>query len=89
MWYDRESLVESIGRDDSSMFLAVDDGTVVGFAQVGPSDDGPADAVVGRIYVLPEYWGEGVGTNLLDRLFDSFRAADHEYVWLALWLTTT
>jgi hypothetical protein len=57
MWYDRESLLESIGRDDGSMFHAVDDEQVVGFAQGGSSDDGPADAVVGRIYVLPEYWG--------------------------------
>ncbi|WP_227379049.1 GNAT family N-acetyltransferase [Haladaptatus halobius] len=84
MWYDRESLVESLGRDDGSMFLAVDDEQAVGFAQGGSSDDDPADAVVGRIYVLPEYWGEGVGTGLLNRLFDSLRATGHESVWLAV-----
>ncbi|WP_227380089.1 GNAT family N-acetyltransferase [Haladaptatus halobius] len=84
MWYDRDALTESIDRDDAPMFLAVDDGEVVGFAQGEPSNDGPADAVVGRIYVLPEYWGKGAGTNLLNRLFDSFRAAGHESVWLSV-----
>ncbi|WP_076433113.1 GNAT family N-acetyltransferase [Haladaptatus litoreus] len=34
--------------------------------------------------VLPEHWGEGVGTDLLNRLFDSLRAAGHQSVWLAV-----
>ncbi len=97
-WYDPEDLRESIERPEAPMFVATVDGVgsrstggetasddgVVGFAQGGPSEDGPADAVVGRIYVHPDRWGEGHGSELLERLFDAFRAAGHEDVWLAV-----
>lgn len=83
-WYDREGLAASIAREEFPMFLAVDDGEVAAFAQGGPTDDGPADAVVGRIYAHPDYWGEGVGTELLGRLFDALREAGCESVWLAV-----
>lgn len=83
-WYSKQQLVEAIEREDAPMFVAIDDGDVVGFAQGGPSDDGPADAIVSRIYVLPDYWGEGIGTTLLQRLFDELRQVDHDGVWLAV-----
>lgn len=83
-WYDQDGVEESIDRKDAPMFLAVDNGEVVGFAQGGPTEDGPADTAVGAIYVLPEYWGEGFGTELLERLFDAFRTDDHKSVWLAV-----
>ena len=83
-WYSRDGLKESIGREDATMFVAIDDSEVVGFTQGGPTEDGPADAAVGAIYVLPEYWGEGAGTELLERLFDIFRTDDCESVWLTV-----
>lgn len=82
-WYATEDLRESIAREDRPMFVATSD-EVVGFAQGGPSEDGPADAVVGRIYVHPEHWGGGHGSALLERLFERLRAAGHESVWLAV-----
>lgn len=85
-WYDREGLRKRITRDDAPMFLAIDDGEVVGFTQGVPGEDNnnPADAVVGSIYVLPEYWGEGIGTELLNRLFDAFRENGWTSVCLAV-----
>lgn len=83
-WYDRERLEKSIAHEDAVMFLAIDDDQVVGFAQGGASEEGPADAAVGAIYVLPEYWGEGIGTELLDRLFDVFRTRDLYSAWLTV-----
>lgn len=83
-WYDRDGVEESISREDAPMLLAVDNGEVIGFAQGGPSEDGPADAAIGAIYVLPKYWGEGFGTELLELLFDAFRRDDQDSVWLAV-----
>ena len=83
-WYSQDGLEESIDREDAPMFLATDDGEVIGFAQGGPSEDGPADAVLGRICVLSEHWGKGVGTELLHRLFDALRADGQDSVWLSV-----
>lgn len=83
-WYDRERLEKSIAHKDAVMFLATDTDEVVGFAQGGLSEDGPADAAVGAIYVLPEYWGEGIGTELLDRLFDTFQTDGLNSAWLTV-----
>lgn len=84
-WYGKAQLLDAIEREDAPMFVAIDDGDdVVAFAQGGSSDDGPADAIVTRIYVLPAYWGEGIGTTLLQRLFDELRQAGYDRVWLAV-----
>ena len=83
-WYGHDELEERIDREDAPMFLAIADGEIVGFVQGGPSDDGPADAVVGSIYVRPGYWDEGVGTELLNRLFDTLRADSRDSVWLSV-----
>ena len=83
-WYDRDRLEESIGREDTTMFLGINNGEVVGFAQGEPSEDAPADAAVVAIYFLPEYWGKGFGTELLELLFDAFRRDDQNSVWLTV-----
>lgn len=83
-WYAVEGLEESIAREDRPMYVATEDEELVGFPQGGPSGEGPADAVVGRIYVHPVRWGEGHGSALLERLFETLRADGLESVWLAV-----
>lgn len=82
-WYNREDLEAAIERDDTTMLLAVEE-EVIGFADGGPSEEGPTDAVVWRLYVHPEQWGNGAGTELLGRLFDDLRARGCDSVWLAV-----
>lgn len=82
-WYELDGLASSITRDGAPMFLAIAD-RAIGFAQGGRSNDGPAGATVSRIYVVPEQWGSGCGSELLNRLFEEFRAVGHDSVWLAV-----
>lgn len=83
-WYAAGDVAESIRHEATHTFLAVVDDEVVGFSQGRPSDEGPADAVVTRIYLRPAHWGEGYGTALLERLFEALRSDGHESVWLAV-----
>lgn len=84
-WYNREHLEERISYEYKPMFLAVDDGDIVGFAQGVPGESGdPGEAIVGSLYVHPEHWNEGIGTALLHRLFDAFRDRGHTSVCLAV-----
>ncbi|MEF8853007.1 MAG: GNAT family N-acetyltransferase [Haloarculaceae archaeon] len=41
---------------------------VVGFALALPADEEPDVYALGRIYVHPDRWGEGIGSRLLDRV---------------------
>lgn len=64
-YYDRESLAEQL--DPETVFLVAVDEAVVGFAVAGPTDD-PSTFVLGRIYVSPDRWGEGIGKRLLQEI---------------------
>ena len=72
-WYDPEGLRESIERDWGHFLVADQFGTIVGYAQAGPSDDSWGDAFVPRLYVDPFNWGEGIGTAMLEELFERRR----------------
>jgi ribosomal protein S18 acetylase RimI-like enzyme len=79
-WYDLNHLRRSVERDDSVFLVAEteadgetrtsEDGTdaeVVGFGQgVLGSDDDAAE--LPRIYVHPDYWGGGAGSEMLARI---------------------
>jgi GNAT superfamily N-acetyltransferase len=55
------------GLDDRAILVAEEDGTVVGFATCGPSEDEPRDEAVGEVYAIyvePDHWGSGHGRAL-------------------------
>lgn len=94
-WYGVAGLRESIQREDG-LFLVADrsaeneldgevepDGEVVGFAQ-GVLADEDEPAWLPRIYVHPDRWGEGVGSELLGRVEAWLRDAAAERLRLAV-----
>ena len=66
-----------LAGDSAAAFVAVVDGTVRGFVDVRwgaentKSFVGPDEADVKAIYVHPDWWGDGVGTALLERGLDA------------------
>lgn len=75
MW--RQALT---GEESPAVYVAVEDGTVVGFCAVAaPSrDDDAEDGVAesGAIYVEPDVWRTGVGRALMDVALGELRADD-------------
>ncbi|MFC7155896.1 GNAT family N-acetyltransferase [Halomarina halobia] len=68
-WYAPAFVRDAVERDGTIYRVAVADGEVVGYA-TGRVDD------VGRLtslYVDPDRWGEGIGTRLLEAVFDRLR----------------
>lgn len=64
-------------------FVAVSDGSVVGFVHQGPSRDDDADASVGEvtaIYVSRDSVGTGVGFGLWSAALDQLRRSGHSTV---------
>ena len=65
-WYAEETMTRIIGDDDQVCLTAVDDdGSVVGFSH-GATDDDVGDVL--RLYVHPDRWHEGIGTDLLEAM---------------------
>ncbi|MDZ7701560.1 MAG: GNAT family N-acetyltransferase [Halobacteriales archaeon] len=65
--YGRESFEPYLSADRALLAVAEDDDAeVVGFVSVSPDEDAPGRFNLGRIYVDPDRWGEGVGRQLLD-----------------------
>jgi ribosomal protein S18 acetylase RimI-like enzyme len=57
--------------------VAEEEGTVVGFASVGPSrdEDANGEGEVWAIYLSADRWGQGIGKALMDAALDSLRQA--------------
>ena len=70
--YAPEVLSEIRRSDAERLFVAADEGDVVGYAASGGSDA----AVEGEIsiYVDPDRWGSGIGERLLDRAVEDLSA---------------
>ena len=61
-WYSRERLLESVRNPNGYFLVARQNGRVVGYAQVW---DGRRGAELTRLYVLPDFWRQGIGAVLL------------------------
>ena len=56
---------ERVLRDEGGVWLAEEDGRIVGFTSIGRERDDPALGELYAIYVLPEAWGSGAGPALM------------------------
>lgn len=65
--------------------VAMEKGKCLGFLSVGPPRDSDAgfDSELWAIYIDPEYWGQGVGRKLFQRMVKDLKARDikNTYVW--------
>ncbi|WP_313692061.1 GNAT family N-acetyltransferase [Halorarum halobium] len=64
--YDAESFRALVAADAVVLRAALGSDGVVGFVSARPREGG-ATFDLGRIYVHPDRWGEGIGGRLLDR----------------------
>lgn len=71
-WYAPERLIaDDITPTDRPFFVATVGDEVTGFAEAVPEDGDVAHLY--RIYVAPDYWGQGIGRSLLERLQGDLR----------------
>jgi phosphinothricin acetyltransferase len=75
-------------RGPHRLFVAVDDGHVIGFATSSEfkSRPGYATSVETSVYVAPEHVGKGTGVRLYDKVFDALKGQDlhRAYAGIAL-----
>ena len=71
-WWER-----CIARGEGTVLVAELEGSVVAFASVGPSRDADAEGELYAIYALPQAWGSGVGSALMDAGVAALRDAGY------------
>ena len=77
-WYHGDTLTGAV-ESDEVLYLVASTEDVVGYASAGPSEEGDAGtAQLYAIYVGPDYWGNGIGTGLLDDVIERLRADEFE-----------
>jgi ribosomal protein S18 acetylase RimI-like enzyme len=65
-WYAEETMNRIIGDDEQVCLVAVEGDDVLGFAHGATDDEGKGDIL--RLYVHPDRWNEGIGSNLLETI---------------------
>jgi ribosomal protein S18 acetylase RimI-like enzyme len=67
-WYAEETMNRIIGDHEQVCLVATDgeSGDIVGFVHGATDDEGKGDIL--RLYVRPDRWNEGIGTNLLETI---------------------
>lgn len=71
-WYNDERLHDAIVNQETAYFVAEAD-EVVGYASGGETDE-IGEGELHNIYVHPEWWGKGVGSQLLSAIEDALTA---------------
>jgi ribosomal protein S18 acetylase RimI-like enzyme len=69
----RQNLLKHGISGRKRLLVAIGDGGVVGLVRVGPDGDAGETGLVYLLYVLPTYWGCGVGRALMDAAMDELR----------------
>jgi ribosomal protein S18 acetylase RimI-like enzyme len=67
-WYSTDRLTEALADEREVFVLAVEDGSVVGFAQSEIADGRERVGYLDWLHVVPEHRGGGIGSQLLARL---------------------
>lgn len=85
--YDPVKLARSIRKENNVYFLAFCGGDAVGFTKtkkhsLNDQIESVAQMELQKIYVLPQYHGEGIGTALLKEVKNLAREIDPDYIWL-------
>ncbi|MEU4519650.1 GNAT family N-acetyltransferase [Amycolatopsis sp. NPDC024027] len=68
------SWARRIGEGSGQVLVIEDDGVIAGFAAFGPGR-------LYALYLLPEFWGRGLGRTLHDRVVEEF-SGDSAVLWV-------
>ncbi|WP_205826142.1 GNAT family N-acetyltransferase [Microbispora catharanthi] len=81
-----ERLLGESSPPRTEVLVAEADGSVAGFAALGPGRDDDVDpasvAEISAIYLMPEVWGTGVGGRLMAAALDGLATAGYEQATL-------
>jgi len=82
-WYALDRLREQVDDPEHAFYVAETDG-IAGFAHARPDSERAGVWALGRLYVRPDRWSEGIGTRLLARVEADARDAGADHLRLGV-----
>lgn len=88
--YGREQLLGELTEPNSLFYFAYQNAEVVGYLklnidEVQTEKIGPASLEIERIYVLPEYKRQGIGSQLYQVALEAAEKKQKSKIWLGVW----
>ena len=88
--FSMEALATEVANPESLFFFAESDGETLGYLKVnfGAAQTEPLPGrslEIERIYVLADYYGQGVSNLLFSKVFDIARVKEIDVIWLGVW----
>jgi ribosomal protein S18 acetylase RimI-like enzyme len=85
--YHIDKIASSLRKENNQFFLAIADGTAVGFAKLikhslNEELDFLFQAELQKLYVLPAYHGRGVGNALMNMVVNAAELMEPDCLWL-------
>lgn len=80
-WYDPDTTRAEIEHRAGVYFVAEQNGAIRGYVSGGPSGE-VSSVTLSAIYVDPDYWGDGIGTALLDEFEEFWRQRGYDTITL-------
>lgn len=79
-----EALFQGETAEDNNLYLAIQNGTPVGFVSFGRSRDDVTQGEIYAIYVLEEAWGSGAGYALFKKTTQTLQEAGYQtaHLWV-------
>jgi len=92
--YNKEKLIASIQKENNIYFVALLNGTPVGFAKIKKHSLNEhikcfAQMELQKLYVLFEYHGSGIGKALMDKVILLAQKMQPDYLWLDTHVSNT
>jgi ribosomal protein S18 acetylase RimI-like enzyme len=90
--YDPVKLVKSLRKENNIYLLAYKEGKPAGFAKIKKHSlneliESPVQMELQKIYVLPEYQGNGVGDALMQKIKDLAEEINPDHIWLDTYIS--
>jgi len=88
--FNAEKLKNELLTEASSFYFAYENGRLAGYLKLNESGaqtdvNDPSSIELERIYVIPDFQGQGVGRFLMNRAVTIARERNRTYLWLGVW----
>ncbi|MFM7487353.1 MAG: GNAT family N-acetyltransferase [Cytophagales bacterium] len=88
--YTLEKMQQEFRQPNTALFLALDEGSVLGFVRLRKNDEvkeklGDSTLELQRLYIHPQHQGKRIGSLLMEKALEYAKGLKVDWMWLGVW----